>query len=305
MPRNPRLVWALAAGCVLVLGVYSGARAQDQEDLYQKAVQYEMKGSLETALAAFKILVDEYPSSPHAAEARRKIDVLGKRIAERELTRLPPLGRDNVVKKTPGRRVGTLLDAGISLPSSDEANLERLTRRLMESLGKSPTGNLPAPQPASLDVPAPVIEEVLYSPYGRVDQPLFIKIVARNSGADARQGGIAISFPDRPDYVRVFLGDDSSTQLTFYPEGSTLYSGAVGSNIRSTDPMIETYHRRSIPSQSEYALTAVLIPDKPGPLRLLVRTALRGTGKNFYNYPNGGDVDQQSYHVLQYVIAVE
>ena len=280
------------------------AYAQDHERIYQKALEYEKAGNYETALAAYQIILNHYPSSPRIAEVYGKIPDLEKRIADR-LRKVSPLASIQQPKLHQGRRVQTALEAGMKLPAQDEHKLEELTVKVMAAFNLTPTSNLSPAKNYGSGKPMPVIEKIYIPPYTRVDEPIFVKIIARNGGADARQGGITISFPDKPDYINVFRSSDESTTLSYYPENSRLFSGARQAYIMSTDPMIETYHWSKIPSNGRYSLATIIVPAKPGLLRLVIRTALRGSGKDFYNYPSTGTLDQQSYNVLEVPVYVE
>jgi len=293
-----------ALSCLLISAISLNA-ARDGEKLFQKARAYEQQGHLETAIAAYDIVVTHYGNSSRAREAGNRIRALRQQIEQRKSARLNRLSQIQKPDLNQGRQVRTALEMGLSLTAAEEARLAGLTEDLMRSMGTSPTANLPRAKSSSSGVPCPVIEKVICPPVGQAGEPLFIKIVAKNIGAGARQGGITISFPDKPDYITICEGAGQSAKITLYEQGSRLYSGARGAYIQSTDPMIETYQWTAIPGNSRYFISTILIPDRSGVLRLFIRTALRGQGKNFYNYPSEGRLDQQSYHVLEYPIFVK
>lgn len=294
-----------AFGLVLSFCLCSSINAKDDQKIFRKAQQYEKNGHYETAIAAYEILVKHYSGSAYYSKARQKVASLRDIVENRRQKRVTKIASIQKPNLRQGRTVKTALEKGVELTTTQERKLEELTVELMKSFNETPTSNLPEPDSRSSSVPIPCIEKVYYPPIGKVGKPIFVKILGKNLGKSARQGGITISFPDKPDYITVLQSREQSTKITLYRQGEKLYSGARGVYIISEDPMIETYQWSSIPKGGRYSLSTILIPDQSGVLRLYIRSALRGQGDNFYNYPSQGPLDQQSYNVLEYIIYIE
>ncbi|MBN1894030.1 hypothetical protein JW906_06025 [bacterium] len=288
-----------------LLSVVSLGRAQDYEIIYQKAREYENKGLHETARAAYELLAQRYPQSKYYTLSKNKVKELNEKISNSAGAQPARLAAIQKPDLNQGRTVKTAVQMGFSLTTAEEKKLIEVTEDFMRSAGMRPDADLPHPDTRDYSVPIPKIEKVYYPPVGKVGQPLFVKVVCTNVGKTARQGGISISFPDRPDNIVVMKSANQNIELKHYPQGSKLFSGAKKVYIISDYPVVETYQWSSIDYGATYSLSTILIPDQSGLLRLFIRSALRGSGQNFYNYPSTGTLDQQSYPVLECLIYVQ
>jgi len=94
-------------------------------------------------------------------------------------------------------------------------------------------------------------------------QPVYVDVVVKNAGGDAKAGGISISFPDNP-LVSIIYSD--TTKATVYPPGSQIWSNIEKKNISSKYVLVEAW-QEPWKSQDERRFKLKVMPNVVGKLR--------------------------------------
>ena len=151
----------------------------------------------------------------------------------------------------------------------------------------------PRAEIVSVDIPKDII----------VGQPAYVDVVVKNTGGDARSGGISISFPDNP-LVSIVYSD--TTKATVYPPGSQIWSNIEKKSISSKYVLLEAW-QEPWESQDECRFKLKVMPNLVGKLRVYVRATVTVPAKRreIIKTPNTSMItDQQGFPVLSYEVEV-
>jgi len=284
----------IVCGALAIILLYFGGRyAYSFGKTYVIGIQQLNKGHTRTALVAFRLTKKKYPPLYYTCGVGFFENMANERFQQKK--GVPP-GKDIL------RYVSKGIVFTSPLPGKTEKVLENKTRALMnESIIQQPTFDTDTLTDTT--IPHPVIREVLFAPVAFVGKPVFIKVTASNSGSDGIEGGITVSFPDKPERIAVMQGRNKSQRIFGYYTDSLIFTKDK-KRIRARYPMIETFQRSVIKKNQSYSLSTFIIPEKEGLLRLYIRSALRGKYKEWYGFPSKGATDQQKWNVVEIRIRV-
>ncbi|MFQ6040718.1 MAG: VWA domain-containing protein, partial [Candidatus Poribacteria bacterium] len=151
----------------------------------------------------------------------------------------------------------------------------------------------PRAEIVSVDIPEDIIS----------GQPVYVDVVVKNVGGDAKAGGISISFPDNP-LVSIIYSD--TTKATVYPTGSKIWSNIEKKNISSRYVLVEAW-QEPWKSQDERRFKLKVMPNVVGKLRAYVRATVTVPAKRreIIKTPDVSMItDQQGFPVLSYEVEV-
>ena len=151
----------------------------------------------------------------------------------------------------------------------------------------------PRAEIVSVDIPKDII----------AGQPVYVDVVVKNAGGDAKAGGISISFPDNP-LVSIIYSD--TTKATVYPTGSQIWSNIEKKNISSRYVLVEAW-QEPWKSQDARRFKLKVMPNVVGKLRVYVRATVTVPAKRreIIKTPDASTItDQQGFPVLSYEVEV-
>ncbi len=272
---------------------------------------------LTVLVGLFVISADGAEGQPWLDEATRKAERglasakekarEAQEVSERESRRVYD---DTQIRKRKGEdqdgEAGHIRRGVSRIIERDRHSLEASIYELRRALQLSAEDYRPPSPPQRSSVPNPTIRDVIFPPVAKAGKPIYIRVVAENLGAAARQGGITLAFPDTSS-LTVFQAGSDSTTVSVYPPGDELYSAALQRKITATYPVVETYSWTSISHGATYEIETFVVPKEVGTFRFQVRTALRGSGRNFHGFPADDTypTDQQKWPVLEYKVIVQ
>jgi VWFA-related protein len=151
----------------------------------------------------------------------------------------------------------------------------------------------PRAEIASVDIPKDIV----------TGQPVYVDVVVKNAGGDAKAGGISISFPDNP-LVSIIYSD--TTKATVYPTGSQIWSNVEKKSISSKYVLVEAW-QEPWKSQDARRFKLKVMPNIVGKLRVYVRATVTVPAKQrgIIKTPDVSMItDQQGFPVLSYEVEV-
>jgi len=133
-------------------------------------------------------------------------------------------------------------------------------------------------------------------------KPITIEVAVTNVGGYARRGGISISFPNVQD-VRILDFDTTSAKI--YGKGSKIFSRRIQGKIKAQYVLAEAW-QEGWDNRETHWVKIEIIPKRLGQLRVYLRTTLEMDEpvRKIIAEPNTGILDQQGFHVKEYVIQV-
>jgi len=136
-----------------------------------------------------------------------------------------------------------------------------------------------------------------------VRQSIYVDVVVKNAGGDAKAGGISISFPDNP-LLSIIHSDTTNT--TIYPPGSQIWSNVERKNIAAEYVLVEAW-QEPWQSQEEHRFKLKVMPNLAGKLRVYVRATVTvpAQKREIIKTPDSSTItDQQGFPVLSYEVKV-
>ncbi|RUA10092.1 MAG: hypothetical protein DSY82_05280 [Flavobacteriia bacterium] len=150
---------------------------------------------------------------------------------------------------------------------------------------------------------------IRYPSFFRKGEPFLLKVTMRNQKANARMGGLTLSFPDLKE-MRTEIVKKTFDSVKSYDSGSKLYSSITRSVIRSKYFALEGWESKWAYGQSRTFTTELIIPEGLERLRINIRGVLI-IGKNKRNSkeilsPRSSEIiDQQGYGVKEISIPLK
>jgi serine/threonine-protein kinase len=130
-------------------------------------------------------------------------------------------------------------------------------------------------------------------------QDVVVRVAATNRGDTADKGSITVSFP-QGERVSVEGSSPLSNKASYakvLPPGSRMFNFETKENIDSTYEAAELYLEEPWPAGAQRFLTLrVTVPYNELAVRAQARATLR-TSDGFFNFPTGGQLDQQGFPV--------
>ena len=151
----------------------------------------------------------------------------------------------------------------------------------------------PRAEIVSVDIPKDIV----------TGQPVYVDVVVRNAGGDAKAGGISISFPDNP-LVSIIYAD--TTKATVYPIGSPVWSNVEKKQIQSKYVLVEAW-QEPWKAQEAHRFKLKVMPNIVGKLRVYVRATVTvpARRREIIKTPETAPIsDQQGFPVEAFEVAV-
>lgn len=152
----------------------------------------------------------------------------------------------------------------------------------------------PRAEIVSVDIPKDIV----------TGQPVYVDVIVRNAGGDAKAGGISISFPDNP-LVSIIYAD--TTKATVYPIGSPVWSNTKKKQIQSKYVLVEAW-QEPWKAQEAHRFKLKVMPNVVGKLRVYVRATVTvpAQKREIIKTPETAVItDQQGFPVEVFEVAVQ